>query len=1228
PTQQDDSPNPFSFDPPGNFNTEFELDEDGTGYNIYERVGEVNVRPPSHISMEEYLEWRKENSIRGHWRDRALGANDFSDGGALAPKFAINSEAFRDIFGGGSVEIRPNGTALLDLGAEFNRSENPSLPIRQQRTANFRFDQQIQLNVVGKIGNKLRLNANWDTQATFDFENQLKLEYTGTEDEILQKIEAGNVSLPLNGSLISGGQNLFGIKVAMKFGPLMMTSIASQQKGKTQNVTATGGAQITEFRKKGNEYDEYRHFFLSHFFRSRYEYALEGRPNINSPITITRVDVWVTNNNSASTVNNRNAVGFIDLGETDLAPNAGFPDQVGRTFNNTWVQANSYPDNDANNLFSQIENDPVYQEKSTVDTALSANFSLENGVDFVKIENMRKLNPNEFRFHPQLGYVSLNSQLQANQVLFASFEYMLGGNVYQVGEFALDKPSNDLNSNVLFLKMLKPAQVRPTYDGQPFPTWDLMMKNIYNIGGFGITQDNFRLDIILDSRTQAGDIPVMPDGPQKNVPLIRVFGLDTLQNNNQQGPDGFFDYLDNITIIGDRGLIIFPVLEPFGDRLRAQLDGDPQALDSYVFDTLYSSTRQDAIQYGNEQDKFYIVGSYQGSSSSEISLNSINVAPGSVKVTANGITLVEGVDYQVDYNIGKVIILNQGILTSGQELNVAFETNTLFGIDTKTLLGTRLDYTISKDFQLGATILHLNERPLTNKINIGDEPISNVIWGADGVFRKDSRFLTRLVDKLPLIQTNEVSTIQAQGEFAQLIPGHPKAIQVNGESGIAYLDDFESAKTTFDLMGFRAWQLASFPYDNGNNNMVVPSGGWNPALSPGFTRAKLAWYSIDPSFYYGTGDEVFPDADLSNHYTRQITPNEVFPNQTNIVGDNLQRTFDLHYIPNRRGPYNYEIDPNVVNADGEFINPSDMWAGIQRRTSGNTDFEAANFEFIEFWMLDPFIDGQNNGIGTGLNGGELYLNLGQISEDVVADNNRNFENGLPGDPTDVGTVNTTEWGNYPLTTPPTQAFNNEPEAREHQDVGLDGLKDEDEREHFSRFLDTLGQVHTTGSPIYQTMQEDPSSDNYAYFRGDALDNVDILDRYLPWNGHEGNTPINSTENGYSTQGSPNPDTEDMNLNGTLNTNEEYWEYKLNLEPSEMQIGKNFIVDVIPAEVNLLNSTTANINWYQFRIPLTAGKSINNIQNFKAIEFIRMYMKDWDEEVVLRFARFQLVSTTW
>lgn len=1212
---------PWNLPNPSNITVVYELDEDGEGYYIHERMGDIDIRPPSYISLEDYLAMRQEQGMNDYFRQRAAASTGGGPGGPFSPKFPI-PEGLKDIFGGGSVEIKPNGTALLDLAAEINRMENPSLPLRQQRNANFRFDQQIQLNVVGKIGEKLRLNANWDTQATFEFENQMKLQYAGTEDEILQKIEAGNVSLPLNGSLISGGQNLFGIKVAMKFGPLTVTSIASQQKGKTKTLTATGGAQITEFSKKGNEYDEYRHFFLSHYFRNRYETALRNLPNVNSPLTITRVEVYITNNNSSSTVNNRNGVGFIDLGETQALP-AG-DNVTGVIFNDAQVTGvSSFPANSANNLYSRVDSSAQAQEKTSVESYLENVMSLENGVDFQMNENMRKLNENEFQFHPQLGYISLNSQLQPNQVLFVAYEYMLGGRVYQVGDFTMDpgKQANATNSNVLFLKMLKPSTVKPQHNGETFPTWDLMMKNIYNIGGYGLRNDNFRLYIEYESGTQAGTIQTLPDGPLREKQLLQVFGLDRLQNNSQAGADNLFDFLPTITINADKGLLIFPELEPFGSHLERQLAGDEPSINRYVFNELYTKTRADAINFYTEKDRFYIKGSYQSASSAEISLNSINVTQGSVKVTANGITLTEGVDYQVDYTIGKVTILNQGILTSGQQIQISFETNSLFGIDSKTLVGSRFDLDVSKDIQLGGTVLFLNERPLTQKINIGDEPLSNLIWGVDGVMRKDSRWLTKMVDKLPLLQTKEISNVTAQGEFAMLRPGSPKAIKIDGENGIAYLDDFESAKTTFDLSGSRAWTLSSYPGNNGNNDMIDAPADWNPALAAGFGRAKLAWYSIDPTFYFQTVSEDFPEADLNNHYTRQVTPREVFPQQTVLNGDNLHRTFDIHFNPNERGPYNYIADPAWVDDRGRYLSPEDAWGGIQRRTSGNTDFEANNFEFVEFWMMDPFIYNQNNS-------GEFFLNLGQISEDVVRDGRRNFENGMPTDGTGATAVDTSEWGLSPVTTPSNNAFNNDKDSREYQDVGLDGLRNVDETSFFAGYLDTLAQRFGTGSQIYQDALADPSRDNFQFFRGEEWDGIGILDRYDNFNAHEGNTPIDATQNGYSAQGSPNPDTEDINLNGTLNSYEEYFEYKLNLRPNDMVIGRNFIVDINEQEVTLPNQNVETVRWFQFRVPLTSGKPINGIQNFKAIEFVRMYMKGWRDDVVLRFARFQLVSTSW
>ena len=1231
-------PGPYSFPDPTNVKTEFDLDDKGTGFDINEKVGDIDVKYPSHVSMADFLAFKNKKSIAEYWKQKAAMSGDDTPGGFNLLSKNLNSEKMKNIFGSDEVSIRPTGQALLEFSGDVNRMRNPSLPVRQQRTGSFNFDQQIQLNVVGKIGDKLRLNANWDTEATFDFENQFKIEYTGTEDEIVQKVEAGNVSLPLKGSLISGGQNLFGVKFALKFGPMIVTTIASQQKGKTQEITVEGGAQVTKYEKPADQYDVNRHFFLAHHFLSRFDQALSNLPNINSGYNITRVEAWITNTNSASTINNRNAVGFIDLGEQNVQKTDG---GIGNVFNDSlFTGANSpyFPDNEVNGLHALVSTDPQYRQLKSVDTAL-ANLGFQNGVDFERVENMRLLDQNEFQLHKQLGYISLNSKLQDNQVLFVCYEYQVNGQSFQVGEFTQDKPVDQYE--VLHLKMLKPSAVRPFQEGKPYPTWDLMMKNIYNIGGFGLKADNFKFEIYYKSPTSAGDLAYLPDGLLSNKQLLQVFKMDQLTNNGTSTPDNQFDFIEGVTILADRGIIIFPVVKPFGENLINQfkaLDTDPDktlALEDsakYAFPQLYEKTQMDAIQLHQDVNRYLFKGSYQGSSSSEISLNAINIAPGSVKVTANGMLLQEGLDYTVDYQIGKVNIVNQGVLTSGQQVKVAFETNTLFGIESKTLVGSRFDFILDKNIQLGATVLHLNERPITQKINIGDEPLSNTMLGVDAIINKDSRFVSKLVGKIPMLKTSgEVSTVNAGLEGATLLPGHPKSISVKNEEtgveekGIAYLDDFESSKTTFDLSGYKAWQFSAFPGDNGNNSLFDPRSFYGNALAAGYSRSKLAWYSIDPNFFFNNPDDKFPKDDLCSHYSRQINPNEVFQAKDLVVGDNLLRTFDMYYLPSERGPYNYQTDPAKLNTDGTFKNPEENFGGIMRKTTGNTDFEASNYEFLEFWMLDPFLDDSSNS-------GELYINLGKINEDIIPDNRRSFENGLNEDG-DYSKMDTTSWGFVPRNPAPTLAFSNEETARQFQDVGFDGMEDAKEKEFFKSFLDSLAIF--LNAEAFAKLESDPSSDRYHYFRGDDLntatqDGTRIVDRYKNVNGTEGNTPLDAIQNGYSIQGSANPDTEDINVNGTLNTNEEYWEYKIKMSRNDLKRGYNFVVDEIPAETGVGNSECPDetVIWYQFRIPLTAGTPIGPIQNFKSIDFMRMYMTGFERPVVMRFAKYQLVATSW
>ncbi|MCX7606037.1 MAG: cell surface protein SprA, partial [Bacteroidia bacterium] len=963
---------PWVLPEPSTYEIIYELTPDGKGYWVYERIGGRNVRPPSYITREEYERLQRDR-FRRQYLDRrsreaqlsgAAGQNRPSSApsqglSGLVPPINVNSELFRDIFGSGKVDIRPNINVLLDLSLRSNRMRNPALTIRQQRNTNLAFNQQIQMNVVGNIGEKLKLRLNWDTQTSFSFENQFKIEYQGYEDDIIKSIEAGNVGLPLGGTLITGGQNLWGIKTRMQFGSIFVTAIASQQRSKSQEVVVKSGGQRQEKVKKVSEYDYNRHFFLNHYFRSLYEQSLSTLPVVSSPINITRIEVWVTNRSNAVAQNTRNAVGFVDLAEN-------VPARGGRLFNSGIAVTGAVPDNGANEVYARALRNPGARSRDSAVFYLTQE-GLTNGQDFELVENMRRLNENEYFLHRQLGYISLNLSLQPNDAVFVAYEYTLAGDntVYRVGEFSVDQPADPQNSNVLFLKMLKPQAIRPTLNNQPYPTWDLMMKNVYRLDAFNIRQEGFDLQVVYEATDGSGDISYLPSADTRDRPIIQIVGLDRLRNNMEAGADNTFDFIPQVTIFPDRGVLVFPVLEPFGRHLVRQFVTDP-VNDSikYAYDPLYRLTQVDAVQYFPQLNRFKLKYSFVSSTGAEINLNTPQIQPGSIRVTAGGAPLTEGVDYQVDYTIGKVTILNQGILQSGQEIRVRFESNQLFGIDQKTLVGSRVEWRPSQRFQLGLTGLSFYERPLINKVIISEEPAANLMWGADVSLQERSRFLSALLNTLPFYSTKEESEITFKGEFAQLRPGIPRQVITGEERGIAYIDDFEGLRNVLDLTQWTYWKLASVPPS------LRPTGA-DPRVA-NFTRAALSWYFIDPEFFnrpssFGLDDQ---SPTLNAHYTRRVEPAEIFPNRTIAAGSNILTTFDLYYRPQERGPYNYNANPADLNPDGSFANPTRNWAGMMRRVIGNTDFEAANYEFIEFWLMDPFLDDPT------APGGDLYFNLG------------------------------------------------------------------------------------------------------------------------------------------------------------------------------------------------------------------------------------------------------------
>lgn len=1214
---QDVSGNPYDISPnaplflynPSNIKSTVIYDPDKNEYVIYQKIGAFDYRTPVHMSPEEFRKYQFNKEMRDYWESRLKGETaGFKSN--LIPQIEIGGETFDKIFGSNIINIVPQGSAELIFGINISRTQNPTLSEKLRTIPTFDFKEKIQMNVTGTIGDKMQLGVNYNTDAMFDFENQIKLQYAGKEDEIVKKVEAGNVTLPLPGTLITGSYSLFGLKTELQFGKLNVTTVLSQQKGESSTISVKGGAQVSEFEIFADDYESNRHFFLSHYFRDIYNDALKNLPNISSGLNITRVEIWVTNKTS-SFDETRNIVAFADLAENSTHIYNDIPEfqpSPGSVI---------YPDNSSNQLYNQLQT--TYNgirnidQVTTVFAPLYPGFQI--GRDYEKIENARRLNEREYTLNSQLGYISLNTALNNDEVLAVAFEYTLNGKVYKVGEFSIDGVAAP---QTLILKLLKGTTLSPKY-----PTWNLMMKNIYSLGSGRLEKGDFQLNILYQDDKTGNSINYLPEGNTANKILLQVLGLDNLNSQQDRMPDGYFDFIDGVTVMMNRGKIIFPSTEPFGSYLRSQIGNDAIA-SKYVFQELYDSTQTVARQMA-EKNKFKMAGQYSSQSGSEIRLNATNIPAGSIKVTAGGVTLTENTDYTVDYNLGIVTIINSALIESQTPIQVSLESNQFFGFQTKTLLGTHLDYRFNNNFNIGGTLLYLHERPYTQKVNFGEEPIANTIWGLNSSYRGESQFLTKLLDKIPLLETSTPSSISFNGEFANLIPGHSKAISNAGNS---YIDDFESSEIPLDLKSFNAWSLSSIPQ---GQDQLFPEARLNNSLSSGYNRAKIAWYVIDPLFLRNgasTPANIKQDPNTqSSHFVREIYENELFPNRESATGiPNTIPVLNIAYYPDEKGPYNYDTDPGSYSAgmsqSGRLNNPDSRWGGIMREVL-TSDFENANIQYIEFWLMDPFVEDPT------LEGGDLYFNLGNVSEDILRDSRKSFENGLPGSP-DVQNVDTTAWGRVATIQSVVNAFDNSIESRTYQDVGLDGLRDPDEQ---SFFLEYLQRAQTITSPeVYNEIIKDPSSDDYHYFRGSDYDfqQLGILDRYKKYNGPDGNSPTSEmSPESYPTSGSTLPDMEDINRDNTLSETESYYQYKVSLRPGDLQVGSNFIVDEIEPTVKFANGIESKVKWYQFRIPVSYyQKKVGMINDFKSIRFMRLFLKNFRQTVVMRFAELNLVRAEW
>ena len=1237
-------------------------------YILNKSFAGIDINYPIILTPKEYEKLILKESMHDYFKqksDAIAGQKEKSiaEKKNLLPKYYVNSSFFEAIFGSNTIDVKPTGSVEVDLGFRHTKQDNPSFSPRNRSMTTFDFNQRISMSLMGKVGTRLNVNANYDTQSTFSFQNLIKLSFdpsaSGGEDSIIKKIEVGNVNMPLNSTLIQGAQSLFGVKAQLQFGGTSVNAVFAEQQSQTRTVTAQGGGTIQNFELFAQEYDSDRHYFLSQYFKNQYDKSLINYPLIDSRVQITRIEVWITNRqNRVNTTNNnlRNIIAIQDLGEarlTDTATSTALSDNQVVVINPADInpfQPNDFflkpintPPNNGNNRYDpnliipSTPPNPNYpgllntniREIITTNQGFNNTIQVNEGTDYSKLENARKLLPNEFTFHPQLGYISLQQRLATDEVLAVAYQYTIGDEVYQVGEFGTDgveatqvSATGVPSSQSLILKLLKSSLTNVQQ-----PIWGLMMKNIYQIpSGFQLQKEEFKFNILyadpspLNYITPANTTSPLPGGVV-DTPLLKVFGLDRLNYNNdpQNGGDGFFDFLPGLTVDQQNGRLIFTSVEPFGKYLFNKLksgspienydlpETTPGAYNDnqlkYVYSSLYKSTQAAALQ-NSSKNKFQLRGKFKSSGGDGIPIGAFNVPKGSVVVTAGGRRLIEGVDFTVNYQAGRVQILDPALSASNTPIQVSVENNSTFGRQTRRFYGINIEHKFSDKFLLGATMLKISERPFTQKTNYGQESVNNTIYGLNTSFSSEVPFLTRLVNKLPNIDTDVPSNVSFRGEIALLKPDTPEADRFNGESTV-YVEDFEGTQTNIDLRSPYSWFLSSTPIRPTTG--VAPDysdfGGNSTALDYGFKRAKIAWYTIDPIFYAQRPSGISDD-DLSLNSSRRIFSQELYPATTIAAGQTqVVNTLDLTYFPKERGQYNFNP---ATGTDNSLPNPESNFGGIFRSLT-TTNFEQSNIEYIQFWMLDPYTDTRVSPTPINPNNtGRIYFNLGEISEDILQDGRKFYENGVGNNQT---LAPPTVWGDSPASQSLIYAFDSNEGNRSSQDVGYNGLNNTQEAAKYPNFASF----------------SDPAEDDYNYFLNT---DGDIFERYKYYNGTEGNSPIEVTD---TNRGSTTvPDVEDVNRDNTMNTINAYYEYSIKISPTDLsQVGNNFITNILPTTVSLPNGETTTARWIQFKIPIKQPTNIiGSISDFRSIRFMRMFMTKFTDQMTLRFGSLDLVRGDW
>jgi cell surface protein SprA len=1185
------------------------------GFFIEQKVGGQRSGVPSSMSFRDYAEEHRKHAVQENWAQLIFESmqREERDRGLLDFSLAIpggRESAFTTIFGRPEVNLRVNGVAQMNVGASIQKSEDPSLPPDQQTRVDPTFDQSLQLNIQGNIGDKLTIQTDWDTERTFDYQNRLNIVYEGYDDEIIKNIEMGNVSMNTGNSLIRGSGALFGIKSVAELGSLRLTSVVSQQDGESNVETIRGGSQEQMIQLRPADYSDDRHFFLDFYTREQFENSMANPQQLSQTLQIGDLEVWILRENIQAEEGSRQAVALAEKG-VNLLPDGthGAPDNRLDPF--------------SEQLLDQFRDPQEGVSASDLGVEDSRNFEegyfkqLEEGADYT----VNKVS----------GFISLRRSLGSREVLAVSYNYRGTGNeLISVGEV------NRGGGDRIFLKMLRPKNV--STENMLFP---LTMRNIYSLGVSNITRESLEIELQFTEENIARNRL-----PGRNTTLLQDLGLDRVDSQGALEPDNQIDFGTG-TLDAQQGFIIFPYLEPFGERMRAVLEDSPateEEISRLTYSELYAERQRNAAQ--SSKNSFYqFNGTSRGGAQDNFNLG-IALVEGSVRVYANGSQLQEDVDYQVDYSFGSITILNERYTAPGQDIRIEYENQSLTSIEQRTFTGLRAEYEVTSDFRLGGTFFRYSERPLDDKIRIGDEPINNSVIGLDANARFDTPFITRFLDSLPVLQTRENSEFSFSGEFAQLRPGVSetravrRAIRNNDlfpdeEEGLSFIDDFEGASVKINLLNATRWHLAAAPaavpgYDadagifEEDDFPGQPVSSQQSRIERSDLRSKFSWYTIPRNIStILDGVDFTPESNL-------VRMNDVFPGrETQNPQEEMITTLDVFYDPTRRGPYNYNMNLRELLE----LEPERTWGGMTAVIpSGQEDFTQNSIEFLEFWV-QPVLPGGQMPSGASIDNydGIIYIDIGLVSEDVIPNSKLNTEDGLALNPETFVPDNT---GNprsvLPANPPPPEGqFSNV--NRELEDVGLDGLPSTggfnglNEQTVFADFIDEMREQYGENSPEFQQILADPSNDTYRFYGESEVQDLPLHERFHRLLGYqEGNTPLDQSDRRAITN---RPDTEGLVNPSSVSLTNAYFQYEVEMNPADeagLEIGTpgTFIVDRVPG-------SRQQDRWYQVRVPLSEFKrQVGDISDFQNITYIRVWMSGYEKPFTLRFASLEFVGSQW